>query len=122
MTARLAELARSTDVRLQAVARAARPDYEAWLSHVKAASACTRPVRLAGTMLTIDLAARRILDERHTADMPDGVIYKPCGNRRESVCPSCSERYKRDAYQIVRAGLVGGKGIPEQVAHHPAVF
>jgi hypothetical protein len=54
--------------------------------------------------------------------MPDGVIYKPCGNRRESVCPSCSQLYKRDAYQIVRAGLVGGKGVPERVAHHPAVF
>jgi hypothetical protein len=54
--------------------------------------------------------------------MPDGVIYKPCGNRRETVCPACSLRYKRDAYQIVRAGLVGGRGVPEQVAHHPAVF
>jgi hypothetical protein len=79
-------------------------------------------VRLAGSILTIDLAARRILDERHTADMPDGVIYKACGNRRESVCPSCSKLYQRDAYQVVRAGLVGGKGVPEQVAHHPAVF
>ncbi len=34
--------------------------------------------------------------------MPDGVIYKPCGNRRASACPSCSKRYKRDAYQIIR--------------------
>jgi hypothetical protein len=54
--------------------------------------------------------------------MPDGVIYKPCGNRRASVCPSCSKLYQHDAYQIVRAGLVGGKGVPEQVAEHPAVF
>ena len=41
--------ARSPDIRLQAVARAARPDYPAWLTHVKAAAACTRPIRLAGT-------------------------------------------------------------------------
>jgi hypothetical protein len=113
---------RSTDIRLQAVARAARPDYQAWLSHVKTAAACTRPVRLAGTIATIEAATGRILAERSTADMPDGVIYKPCGNRRESVCPSCSKLYQRDAYQVVRAGLVGGKGVPEQVAHHPAVF
>jgi hypothetical protein len=113
---------RSTDIRLQAVARAARPDYPAWLSHVKAAAACTRPVRLAGTIATVDAATGRILTERHTADLPDGVIYKPCGNRREAVCPSCSERYKRDAYQVVRAGLVGGRGVTEDVAHHPAVF
>jgi hypothetical protein len=94
----------------------------AWLSHVKSASACVRPVRLAGTIATIEAATGRILAERATADMPDGVIYKPCGNRRESVCPACSEVYRRDAYQIVRTGLVGGKGVPEQVAHHPAVF
>ncbi|MEU7903000.1 replication initiator [Actinoplanes sp. NPDC049118] len=119
---RLEWLSRSTDVRLQAVARAARPDYPAWLSHVQSASACMRPVRLAGTIATIEAATGRVLAERATADMPDGVIYKPCGNRRESVCPSCSDRYKRDAYQIIRAGLVGGKGVSEQVAHHPAVF
>ena len=33
--------ARSADLRLQAVARTARPDYPAWLGHVKAAAACT---------------------------------------------------------------------------------
>src|SRR3954452_12922361 len=114
--------ARSTDLHKQAIARAARPDYEAWLAHIKTASACTRPVRLAGTIATIEAATGRLLAERSTADMPDGVIYKPCGNRRESVCPSCSKLYQRDAYHVVRAGLVGGKGVTEQVAHHPAVF
>jgi hypothetical protein len=119
---RLQWMTRSADVRQQAIARAARPDYPAWLTHVKAASACTRPVRLAGTIATIEAATGRILAEVSTAGMPDGVIYKPCGNRRESVCPSCSRRYQHDAYHVVRSGLVGGKGVPEQVAHHPAVF
>jgi hypothetical protein len=73
-------------------------------------------------MATVEAATGRLLAERSTADMPDGVIYKPCGNRREAVCPACSERYKRDAYQVVRSGLVGGKGVPDEVAHHPAVF
>jgi hypothetical protein len=113
---------RSTDLHKQAIARAARPDYEAWLAHVKTASACTRPIRLAGTIATIETATGRLLAERSTADMPDGVIYKPCGNRRASVCPSCSKLYQNDAYQIVRAGLAGGKGVPDTVAEHPAVF
>jgi hypothetical protein len=30
--------------------------------------------------------------------------------------------YQADAYQLVRAGLAGGKGIPDTVAAHPAVF
>ncbi|WP_203779416.1 replication initiator [Paractinoplanes rishiriensis] len=113
---------RSPHLHEQAIARAARPDYPAWLAHVKPAAACTRPIRLAGTMTTVEAATGRLLAERHTADMPDGVIYKPCGNRRASVCPSCSKLYQNDAYQIVRTGLAGGKGVPEQVAEHPAVF
>ena len=54
--------------------------------------------------------------------LPDGIIYKACGNRRTSACPSCAETYRRDAFQLIRAGLVGGKGVPEHVATHPAVF
>ena len=54
--------------------------------------------------------------------MPDGVIYKACGNRRATVCPSCAEVYRADAYQLVLAGLQGGKGVPDTVARHPAVF
>ncbi len=30
--------------------------------------------------------------------------------------------YKRDARQLVRAGLTGGKGIPETITAHPCVF
>ena len=54
--------------------------------------------------------------------MPDGVIYKPCGNRRVTTCPGCAETYRRDAYHLIRAGLIGGKGITPAVATHPALF
>ena len=54
--------------------------------------------------------------------MPDRVIYKACGNRRSAACPSCAETYRRDAYHVIRAGLIGGKGVPETVTAHPAVF
>jgi hypothetical protein len=50
------------------------------------------------------------------------VLHVACGNRREAVCPACSAIYKRDARQLVRAGLAGGKGIPETIAAHPCVF
>jgi hypothetical protein len=122
---RLGLMARSTDVRQQAIARAARPDYPAWLHHVRAAAGCARPIRLVGDMFTVRRTgpdSAEVLSYRSTEDMPDGAIYKPCGNRRATVCPSCSDRYKHDAYHVIRAGLVGGKGVPEHVAHHPAVF
>jgi hypothetical protein len=47
-----------------------------------------------------------------------------CGNRRESRCPPCSERYRRDAYFLVAAGLAGNeaRGVSTDVAAHPLVF
>ncbi|MFI6331869.1 replication initiator [Micromonospora chersina] len=102
--------------------RATRPDYFGWLDHIRAAAGCTRPIRLAGQLLTVEPATGRILDARHTDAMPDAAIYKACGNRRATVCPACASVYQRDAYQLLRAGLVGGKGVPETVSRHPAVF
>ncbi|MDQ7910219.1 plasmid replication initiator protein [Phytohabitans sp. ZYX-F-186] len=104
------------------MARTTRPDYHDWLTHVRPAAGCIRPIRLAGTTLTLEAGTGRVLATMDTAGMPDGVILKPCGNRRATVCPTCSKRYQRDAYQVVRSGLIGGKGVPEHVATHPAVF
>ena len=53
---------------------------------------------------------------------PDGVLLKACGTRRESRCPSCAATYRADAYQLLAAGLKGGKGVPETVAEHPRLF
>jgi hypothetical protein len=100
-----------------------RPDaYDAWLEHAWPAAACTHPVRLRGTVSRVDPATGEVTAAVHTDDLPDRVIYKPCGNRRATACPGCAETYRRDAFQLLRAGLAGGKGIPETVAAHPVVF
>jgi len=36
-------------------------------------------------------------------------VLVACGNRRESRCPPCSERYRRDAYFLVAPGCPGAK-------------
>ena len=105
-----------------ALHRASQPDYFSWLHHVSAAAGCSRPIRLSGTLDTIAAGTGRLLDSVHTDAMPDAAIYKACGNRRHSVCPSCATTYQADAFQLLRAGIVGGKGIPDTVALHPAVF
>lgn len=103
-------------------ARVNRSDYQQWLRHVESVGGCVRPIRLTGHLHTIDTTTGRILATRSTHTLPDGVIYIPCGDRRASVCPSCAELYRADTYQMIKAGLVGGKGIPESIADHPAVF
>jgi hypothetical protein len=50
------------------------------------------------------------------------VLLKACGTRRESRCPSCAATYRADAYQLLAAGLKGGKGVPETIATHPRLF
>jgi hypothetical protein len=72
--------------------------------------------------MTVDTSTGEVLRQVDTGTLPDGVIYKSCGNRRACECSSCAETYRRDAFQVIRSGLVGGKGIPEKVSAHPAVF
>jgi hypothetical protein len=84
---------------------------------------CTRPIRLRGRIAAIDLTTGELRPVYDTiTDEPGGVLHVPCGNRRETVCQPCSTVYKRDARQLVRAGLAGGKGVPESIAIHPCVF
>ena len=102
--------------------RAARDDYDQWLSTTLPAGGCVRPIRLRGTIRDIDTTTGEVLSSVNTDEAPDKVIYLPCGDRRSSVCPPCAETYRADTYQLIRAGLAGGKGIPESVAVHPCVF
>ena len=111
-------------------------DFPAWESQVSAAGACSHPIRLTGKVQAVNLATGETAEVFKTwTDVPyidgkgeldtwrdDSPLHVACGNRREAVCPACSAVYKRDARQLVRAGLAGGKGVPESVAAHPCVF
>jgi hypothetical protein len=108
--------------RLSAMQRGARPDYPLWLRHITSAAGCSQPVRLSGRVDRVDTSTGEVTASRRTETMPDGLIYKACGNRRSTVCPSCAEIYRADAYQLVLAGLKGGKNVPDTVSRHPAVF
>jgi hypothetical protein len=97
-------------------------DFTEWDAQFAPAGGCSHPVRLRGGVSAVDLLTGEAVPVFDSADQPGGVIYVPCGNRRESACPACSATYKRDARFVVRSGLSGGKGVPESVADHPFVF
>ncbi|MER5701008.1 replication initiator [Micromonospora sp. NPDC002296] len=106
----------------QALHRATSPDFFGWLEHTRAAGGCTRPIRLTGTLTAVETDTGRVLEQRHTDELPDRTLYKACGNRRAAQCPDCAWVYAGDAFQVVRCGLTGGKTIPATVATHPVVF
>jgi hypothetical protein len=93
----------------------ARAHFRAWEDQLAAEHTCAHPIQLRSRTDMIDTATGELAPLY-------GQAYVACGNRREVVCPACSATYKRDARQLVRAGLAGGKGIPETIAGHPCVF
>jgi hypothetical protein len=107
----------------EVIARLNDPDtgqrYERW---VERARGCAHPVRLAGRSADAVAESGEIVREFRSEAEPDGVLLKPCGNRRASVCGPCSEVYRGDAWQLVVSGLRGGKGVPETVVTHPLAF
>lgn len=83
---------------------------------------CLQPVLLRGRVDHIDGATGELLHRYTTVHEPGGVLPIACKARRASQCPPCAEVYRADTYQLIRAGLSGGKGIPATVATHPCVF
>ena len=81
-----------------------------------------QPVLLRGRVDQIDGATGELLHRYTTVHEPGGVLSIACKTRRASRCPPCAETYRADTYQLIRAGLTGGKGIPATVAQHPCVF
>jgi len=105
----------------EAIARAG-PDYDRWAEQVAATGYCAHPVRLRGRVEHANSQTGEVRTVYATNREPDATLLKACGNRRASVCPSCSATYQADSFQLLAAGLRGGKGVPETVAGHPRLF
>jgi hypothetical protein len=91
---------------------------------IRRTGGCTSPIRLEGESVAVLARTGAVLARRSTRSQAPGFALVACGNRRESRCPPCSERYRRDAYFLVAAGLTGSeeKGVSTDVASHPLVF
>ena len=91
---------------------------------IRGTGGCTSPIRLEGESVAVSGRSGAVLARRSTRAQAPGFVLVACGNRRESRCPPCSERYRRDAYFLVAAGLAGDedRGVSPSVASHPVVF
>ncbi|MFB0627549.1 replication initiator [Streptomyces sp. AB3(2024)] len=98
------------------------PDFDRTQQQIEHLGGCTEPVRLTGHTTTVDTTTGEVLRSYTTADEPTGSLLTTCGNRRSSRCPACSRVYAADTYHLIRAGLTGGKTVPDTVRTHPRVF
>jgi uncharacterized Zn-finger protein len=85
--------------------------HQALLRQIELAGSCSHPVRLSGEMVNLS-----------TGEVGNRLLTVSCKDRREQICPACSHLYKTDAWILVSAGLIGGKGVPDSVLEHPRVF
>ena len=105
------------------IARVGNPErYARWRQQLASTGYCSHPIRLSGSRTVVDAGTGEIRGSYSTGDEPDGTLLVACGNRRATRCPTCSATYRADTWQLVAAGLRGGKGIPETVAEHPRLF
>ncbi|MER5638731.1 replication initiator [Kitasatospora sp. NPDC002227] len=98
------------------------PDLTRWLDQIRATGGCAHPVHLAGHSTTLDGETGEILRHYSTANEPGGRLLVRCRNRRATRCAPCSREYSGDTFHLVRAGLTGGKGVPDSVRAHPRLF
>lgn len=92
----------------QAILRVSSPGYESWRQRCAAVGFCGNPIQ--ASAYDPDFG-RRV------------AVMIRCGNRRAAICPSCSDLYAADTWQLVHAGTQGGHhGMPESTAARPQVF
>lgn len=104
------------------VSRLVTGTFENWASSAARVGYCANPVRIRGESTTFDKASGEATGHFSSDTEPLGALHLRCGNRRASKCPSCSRLYAADTFHLIRCGVVGGKGVPEQVVDNPLVF
>lgn len=112
-----------TDEEITALVEAAAdPAFGRWREMIRSTGGCADPIHLHGRSEIIDPATGEVLLDYDTDKEPLHRLLVACRNRRASRCPSCAETYRADTYQLIRAGLVGGKNVPASVSAHPRIF
>ncbi|KUO04279.1 replication initiator [Streptomyces caeruleatus] len=98
------------------------PGFPRWLEQIKSIGGCAHPIYLAGHTTTHDAVTGEVLRHYDTRDEPGGRMPVRCRNRRETRCEPCSYLHAGDTFHLVRSGLLGGKGVTDDVQRHPRLF
>ena len=98
------------------------PKFPRLLEQITATGGCSHPVHLSGSTTTVGGTTGEILHHYDTRNEPGERLLVRCRNRRASICPACSRLHAGDTYHLVRAGLLGGKNVPDSVRHRPRLF
>ncbi|GAA0970279.1 replication initiator protein RepSA [Acrocarpospora macrocephala] len=104
------------------ITRLNRPDFDRWAAQIRRAGGCRQPIHLRGKVEHRDTTTGTLIHRYSTRLEPGGALRIACKTRRSSRCEACAKTYRADTYQLIRAGLAGGKGVPATVTAHPCLF
>ncbi|WP_367669448.1 replication initiator [Streptomyces sp. DT2A-34] len=118
------------ELRLQALSEADRdlirlvndPLFARWQEQIKAIGGCANPIYLSGSTVTRHAVTGEVISSYSTDGEPGERLAVRCRNRRASVCEPCAYLHAGDTFQLVRAGLSGGKGVPDSVRERSRLF
>ncbi|MEU5238531.1 replication initiator [Streptomyces lydicus] len=111
-----------SEIDRDAIRIAQDPQFPRWFEQITATGGCAHPVHLAGSTTTRDATTGEILHSYDTRNEPGERLLVRCRNRRATVCAPCSRLHAGDTFHLVRAGLIGGKNVPDDVREHPRLF
>lgn len=106
----------------QVTKRLLSSNFEEWSQAASRVGFCLNPIHLVGSSTTVDAATGEVLSVYSSDHEAMGTTMTRCGNRRASVCPSCSRVYAADMFHLIRTGVTGGKGVPDIILENPLVF
>ncbi|MBR7674918.1 plasmid replication initiator protein [Streptomyces daliensis] len=98
------------------------PLFGRWREQITAIGGCAKPVYLSGSTVTYHPGTGEVVSSYSTGAEPGERLPVRCRNRRASVCEPCSRLHSGDTFHLVRAGLSGGKSVPESVRERPRLF
>ncbi|MEU2062333.1 replication initiator [Streptomyces sp. NPDC013455] len=98
------------------------PLFPRWLEQIKAIGGCAHPIYLSGSTVTRDVLTGELISSYSTVGEPGERLAVRCRNRRASVCAPCAYLHAGDTFQLIRAGLSGGKNVPAAVRDCPRLF
>lgn len=98
------------------------PLFVRWQEQIKSVGGCANPIYLSGSTVTRHAVTGEVISSYSTDGEPGERLAVRCRNRRASVCEPCAYLHAGDTFQLVRAGLTGGKGVPDGVRDCPRLF
>jgi hypothetical protein len=102
-----------------ALEAACQPDFAERLGQIERTKGCAEPIWQRGGNQMVLASTGEVVHAYSSEQEVGGRVAIPCGNRRRSRCPSCSNLYRGDQFHVCWAAKVALRRLPSIPACSP---